>query len=98
MAITDNQTAMAVDTLLQFLLPSTLPAWRKTPVTAEQARVAAMALADAANKKMGAGVSAEQVQGAWYTDRARITRLEGDSQPYERDERGYVAATTGGVR
>jgi hypothetical protein len=95
MAITDNQTAMQVATLLNFLLPSTLPAWNQSAVTAEQARVAAMALADASHKKMGAGVSAEQVQAAWYIDRARITRLEADPQPYERDERGYVAAVAG---
>lgn len=97
MAITDNQTAMHVDTLLMFLLPVLQPGWR-TPVSADDAKTAATALADAAHKKMGAGSSGAEVERAWIANRARFARLQGDPQPYERDEREYLDATVGGAR
>ena len=97
MAITDNQTAMHVDTLLMFLLPTLRPAWRQAVTTAD-AKAAATALADAAHKKMGAGSSGDAVDRAWTANHARIARLQRDPQPYEREEREYLDATAGGAR
>lgn len=75
MAITDIGTCAHVDTLLRFLTPS-LNRRGQAPVTIGDAEVAAMALADASYRHLGAGISDAQVHAAWYLDRARLGRLE----------------------
>lgn len=71
MAITDNGTAAAVNTVLGFLLPSTREPWQGK-VELEDAIEAAERLASAAHKQMGAGVSACRVRQAAAVDGVRL--------------------------
>ncbi len=74
MAITDNATACAVNTLLRWLLPS-LVDYGKHP-TLEEAQAAAEILADRSHKQLMAGVSRASVRTASDIDLPRLIGID----------------------
>lgn len=75
MAITDNGTANAVNTVLGFLMPSIRQRGHMVPVSVEDAVKAAEVLAAASSKQMGAGVNPSLVRQAAAVDGVRLQEI-----------------------